>query len=56
MFSIFSSVLRIKVEQEDIAEENPEMHLETSELGSSTLETGFQLLNSLEAGTKYFIS
>lgn len=29
------------------------MHFENGDLGASTFETGFELLNSLEAGTKY---
>lgn len=48
-------VIRVKVEEEDINEnDNPEVHFPTieGEVGLSSLETGFQLLNSLEAETQ----
>lgn len=48
-------MVRVKVEEEDIAEsDNPEVHFPSleGEVGLSSLETGFQLLNSLEAETQ----
>ncbi|GJQ82087.1 putative histone H3 acetylation [Trypoxylus dichotomus] len=49
-----NKMVRVKVEEEDIAEtDNPEVHFPSleGEVGLSSLETGFQLLNSLEAET-----
>ncbi|KAJ3653073.1 hypothetical protein Zmor_018990 [Zophobas morio] len=48
----FSKVVRVKVEEEDIIEaENTEVHFSTidGDVNFSILETGYQLLNSLEA-------
>ncbi|KAK9688432.1 Bromodomain associated [Popillia japonica] len=50
-----NKMVRVKVEEEDIAEsDNPEVHFPSleGEVGLSSLETGFQLLNSLEAETQ----
>lgn len=55
-FLIFLRVrVKIKVEQDDdvMEIENPELHFTTIDGDCSTLESGYQLLNSLEAVTKY---
>ncbi|XP_022918049.1 STAGA complex 65 subunit gamma [Onthophagus taurus] len=47
-------MVKVKVEEEDTSDfDNPEMHFPTleGEIGLLSLETGFQLLNSLEAET-----
>ncbi|KAJ8941137.1 hypothetical protein NQ318_004256 [Aromia moschata] len=47
----FSKIIRVKVEEdEDVIEmDNPEVHFAAFDGGTSVLETGYQLLNSLEA-------
>ncbi|KAI4459401.1 staga complex 65 subunit gamma [Holotrichia oblita] len=50
-----NKMVRVKVEEEDVTEaDNPEVHFPMleGEVGLSSLETGFQLLNSLEAETQ----
>lgn len=43
---------RTHIKSEDDIDENPEMHFENGDLGTSSFETGFELLNSLEQGAK----
>ncbi|RZC27669.1 STAGA complex 65 subunit gamma-like [Asbolus verrucosus] len=50
-----NKMVRVKVEEEDVVEsENPEVHFSTidGDVNFSILETGYQLLNSLEAEAK----